>query len=82
MFLNLKKKLSLLLLILILPINVLAYSDYIIAGGENIGIELHAKGIIIVGTYETEEKDGAASFKIGDIITKIENNNVQLITIK
>lgn len=79
MFIKLKKKLSLLLLIFILPINVLAYSDYIIASGENIGIELNAKGIIIVGTYETEEKNATSSFKIGDIITKIENKTVSTI---
>ena len=50
---KIKSKLLLLLIILmIFPIQVLAYSEYIIAGGENIGIELNSKGIVIVGTYK------------------------------
>ena len=46
------KTLLLLTLTLFIPTNVLAYSKYIIAGGENIGIELKSDGIIIVGTYK------------------------------
>ncbi len=41
-----------LLALFIIPNTILAYSDYIIAGGENIGIELNSKGVIIVGTYD------------------------------
>ena len=35
------------------------YSDYVIAGGENIGIELNSKGIIIVGTYSVNNNNPA-----------------------
>ena len=54
MFLKSIKKTCLILLLslFIIPSSVLAYSDYIIAGGENIGIELTAKGIVVVGTYK------------------------------
>ena len=79
MFLKFKKTLSLLLLTFILPVNVLAYSDYVIASGENIGIELHSKGVIIVGTYEVENQVLNPSLKVGDIITKIGNTNVSTI---
>ena len=46
--------LMLILSILIIPQYAYAYSNHIIAGGENIGIELNSKGVIIVGTYEVE----------------------------
>lgn len=72
---------SILLSFFIIPINTLAYSDYIIAGGENIGISINSKGIIIVGTYKVDNKDivAASNLKIGDIIIKVNNNNVNNI---
>ena len=54
-FKKFKKSFLLLLLSLyIIPINVFAYSDYLIAGGENIGIEINSKGVMIVGVYKVE----------------------------
>ena len=49
------KKIYLLLLIslTLLPSSVYAYSDYIIASGKNIGIELNTTGIIIIHTTTT-----------------------------
>ena len=66
---------------MIFPIQVLAYSEYIIAGGENIGIELNAKGIIIVGTYKVNGGNPAeeAGLRIGDMITEINNASVNNI---
>lgn len=76
----LKNKLLVLLTIsfLIIPKITLAYSDYIIAGGENIGIELNSSGVIIVGTYEVEGNNPAkkANLKNGDKIIKINNQEV------
>lgn len=69
-----KQRLLLLLLTLIMiPLQVFAYSDYIIASGENIGIELQSNGIIIVGTYEVNNNNPAkdAKLKIGDKITAV-----------
>ena len=37
----------LLLFLLIIPINVFAYSKYVIPGGETIGIEINSKGILV-----------------------------------
>ena len=78
-FKKLKKSFLLLLLSLfIMPFNILAYSDYIIAGGENIGIEINSKGVMIVGLYEVENTYPAkeAGLKIGDIITTINDEKV------
>lgn len=81
-FKKIKNKLLLLsLATIIIPTNVLAYSDYIIAGGENIGIELNSKGVIIVGTYEVNGENPAkkANLQTGDKITKINNKNISNI---
>jgi len=78
-FKKIKKTLSILLLAtLIMPLSVGAYSDYIIAGGENIGIELNAKGIMIVGTYKVNNTYPAlnAGLKVGDLIVAVANENV------
>ena len=68
---KIKKSIFLLLLFnIIIPINVLAYSDKIIAGGQNIGIALNSDGVLIVGTYEVKDTSPAkeAGLKTGDII--------------
>lgn len=83
MFFKIKKHtiFFLLLAIFIIPMHVFAYSDYIIAGGENIGIELNSDGIIIVGTYEINGTNPAqkANLKIGDKITSINDIKVSSI---
>ena len=60
---------------ILIPLNVFAYSDYIIASGKNIGIELKSKGIIIVDTYKVGDKDPAsdANLRSGDKIYKVNN---------
>lgn len=80
---NFKKTcLILLLTLFIIPINALAYSDYIIAGGENIGIDLKAKGIIVVGVYKVGNNYPAseAGIQVGDIITSINDKTVANIS--
>ena len=79
MFLKVKNTILVLLLtIFIMPLNSLAYSDYIIASGENIGIKLNSKGVVIVGTYKIEERNPGedAGLKVGDIITHINDNSI------
>lgn len=81
-FKKIKNKLLLAFLLFSIPNITLAYSNYIIAGGENIGIELKSKGIMIVGTYEVSGSNPAkeAGLRNGDIITKI--NNIEVTNIK
>lgn len=71
----------LLLSFFIIPINALAYSDKVIASGENIGITLNSDGVLIVGVYEVDGKSPGvdAGLKTGDIITEVNNNEVKNI---
>lgn len=81
-FKNLKNKLFLLFLLFIsIPINVFAYSEYIIAGGENIGIELNSSHVMIVGTYKIGTSNPAqeAGLKVGDQIYQINNQEIDSI---
>lgn len=72
-----KAFLSILLFFFLVPY-INAYSDYIYAGGENIGIQLKSKGIIVSGFYKVNNKYIAsdAGLKIGDRIIKINDTIV------
>ncbi len=65
----------------IMPQTLLAYSDYIIAGGENIGLQINNNGVIIAGFYKVGDvSPGAdANLKAGDTIVKVDNNDVKTI---
>ena len=73
------KKYIILLLILLLPFNVLAYSDKIIPGGDTLGIEVKNKGVIIVGFYRVKSKLNKNNLKVGDTILKVNNEEVTCI---
>lgn len=77
-FKKIKNKFLFLLLLVSIPNISLAYSDYIIASGENIGIELKSSGIIIVGTYEVSGNNPGikAGLQNGDKIIKINKHKV------
>ena len=74
------KKLTtyILLILLLIPINIYAYSNKIIIGGETIGIEIHSNGVYIVGFYNVNGKNIAekAGFQKGDIIQEVNNNKI------
>lgn len=80
---NFKKKLLIIILALafLFPISVCAYSDKIILGGDNIGISVNTKEILVVGFYKVNNKYIAkdAGFVIGDKIVKVNGNNVTSI---
>lgn len=71
-----KKTLLLFLLAMFIPLNAKAYSDYIIASGENIGIEVKSDGIIVVGTYKVNDVDivSKSDIKVGDIIKSVDDD--------
>ena len=76
-----KKKLAILLTIFILPINVFAYSNKIIPGGNTIGITVSSKGVMVVGFYKVSGKynDASPKLKEGDYITKINSEEVNTV---
>ena len=75
------KKMILLLLLIIFPFNVFAYSNKIIVSGESIGIEVHSNGVYITDFYKVNNEYIAKNqgFKIGDIIKEINNNKIYSI---
>ena len=80
MFLKIKK--IALLFLLIIPLNIYAYSQYIYASGDSVGIKINTDGIIIVGSYDINNHNNMADAKLqnGDVITSI--NNIKVDTIE
>lgn len=81
---NFKSKLLsiLSLLLVIMPVNAFAYSDSVILGGNNVGIEVNSKGIMIVGFYQVNNSyiGKEAGLELGDKIIKVSNENVNSIS--
>lgn len=76
---NLKTKvLVFALLTLIIPFQVYAYSDYIIAGGENVGIKINSNYVMVVGSYDIGT-DQNKSLVPGDKILRINGYKVSSI---
>ena len=73
---------SIILFLLIIPLNVFAYSSYIIPGGETIGIEVNSKGVLVVGFYKVNNSyiGRSAGFEVGDRIIKLNNLEVDNIS--
>lgn len=76
-----KFTLYMLLLYFFFPLTVFAYSDYIIASGKNIGIELKSNNVIIVGSYNIDNHNilNESDLKIGDKIIKINDYDINSI---
>lgn len=74
------KKIFLLLMVLILPANLYAYSEQVLLGGQNVGIEAYSKGVIVVGFYKVDNRFiGSETLNVGDIILEIEGYPVNSI---
>ena len=69
-------------LLIIIPINVFFFFYSIIPGGQNIGIQINTKGIIVVGLYKVNDSypGREANLKVGDVITKINDEEVKNIS--
>ena len=83
-FKNFKNKLLLILFLstLIIPISANAYSEEVILGGENVGIEVSSNGVLIVGFYDVKGTSPGreVGLKIGDTILKVDDTVIQGIT--
>ena len=76
---HLKKALIMLLLLVILPFNIYAYSDYIYAGGETVGIRVNSNGVLVVGTYSLDKKN-KINLQVGDVNNTINNKSISSST--
>jgi len=76
------KKLLLLLSIIMMPLNVFAYSDRIYLGGNTLGIEIECDGVLIVGFYQIkgEYNKGNPKLRIGDYIKKVNDTEVYTLS--
>jgi len=72
---------SILLCSILFQNQVLAYSNHVILGGENIGIHLDTPGIMVIGFYKVngENIKGNPNIIIGDYITKVNDLEVNSI---
>ncbi len=65
----------------IMPQSILAYSEYIVAGGENIGLQINNNGIIVAGFYKVGDvyPGHDANLNKGDTIIKADGKDVRTI---
>ncbi len=80
---NIMKTAFLALLMTATPLEALAYSNYVIPGGESIGIEISCDGVMIVGFYKINGKlnKGTPNLKVGDRITKVDGVDVNTVDV-
>ncbi len=76
------KSILVFLTLFFLPIYVKAYSNKVILGGENIGIHIDTKGILIIGFYQVNNHQIKATpdIKIGDEIIMVADKLVNNVT--
>ncbi|MGN1378844.1 MAG: SpoIVB peptidase S55 domain-containing protein [Bacilli bacterium] len=72
------KKLLIFLTIILFPINIFAYSEYVVLGGKTLGIKVDTKGIMVIGFYKVDGKynKGTPAMENGDYIISVEGNSV------
>ncbi len=75
-----KKFIVFLIMTILFPLNVLAYSSEVILGGNTIGIDIKSNGIMIIGFYKVNGKYPNDGLVEGDIIIKINDKDVSSIS--
>ena len=78
------KKISITLLTILglfLPISTNAYSSKIILGGENLGIHINMKGVMVIGFYKVNNHylKGIPEIHVGDLIIKVNDEEISSI---
>ena len=63
----------------LVPLEILAYSKYVIPGGETLGIELKSDGIMVIGFYEINGKTNKSNLLVGDYIKEVNGVSVNTI---
>lgn len=76
-----KIKIMLITLLMVYPTIVWAYSNKVIVGGQNIGINIQSDGVLVVGFYKVDGNNikSNPSIEIGDYITKVGDTEVNTI---
>ena len=74
------KKFIVFLMFLSFPLNIYAYSNEVYLGGETIGIDIKANGVMVIGFYKVGGSYPKTSLIEGDIIRKINGNNITSIS--
>ena len=72
------KLISLFISLIVFPTFAIAYSDYIIPGGESLGISISTDGVMVIGFYKVNGKT-QKELKLGDYITYVNNNKINSI---
>ena len=75
------KKLSFIILLLLFPLQVFAYSNKLIVKGNPIGIEIHSNGVYIIDFYKINNHyiGKEAGFRIGDQILEVNHQKINSI---
>ena len=74
-----KKYIITFLIIFLFPIYVLAYSNKVILGGQNLGIAIESDGILVVGFYKVNNTLNNSKLSVGDYIIKVNNDKVNTV---
>lgn len=78
MVISMKKFIVFLCLSLFCPLNVFAYSNEVILGGSTIGINIESD-VMVIGFYKIGGKYHKSDLVEGDIITKVEDDEIHTI---
>ena len=72
------KKFLIFFIVLLFPVNIFAYSEYVVLGGKTLGIKVDTKGIMVIGFYKVDGKynKGTIPMQNGDYIISVEGNSV------
>lgn len=67
------------LTIISFPFNVLAYSNKVIMGGQNVGININSNGVMVVGFYKVNGVYNGSKLMAGDYIYEVGSKSVNTI---
>ena len=79
---NYKNMILFLVVIFLFPLQVFAYSNKVILGGESVGIHIETPGVMVIGFYPVngEYVKGTPEIQIGDLIIKVNQTQVSSIS--
>lgn len=68
-----------LILFLFFPINIFAYSSFIVPGGNTVGVDVKFDGVLVIGFYKINGVYNDTELKLGDYIIKADNTSIYSI---